>query len=439
MITAGIIYAVIFLPFTVPDESEHYLSAYRISNYITFNSDQFSDERLLIRSADLELFGKLRSSELTPEYYSLLAKNFRMFAQDKSASFIPAPSADGITIGYIAPAIGISLGRFFRLGALPTFYLGRFANLAVYVLLVWLAIKRIPYGKTALFAISALPTGIHLVSSYSCDALIIALAMLFIAEALYIRESPDRIKLKETILFAAAAVLLAASRLICFPILLAVFLIPFEKFGLHGKKASFVKAAVTVIAVVLLLLTLTGNITTPSPDVGASVRTSEAYSLSRALSHPIEFFGILMNTAYTNADYYASTLVGSHMVGTGSSVLPVFLWAPMLAALIFSFLRRKDDTAGSFSRSTRFWVFAVAAGACILIALSALFSRTPVDADVIRGIHGRFFIPLLPLLIVALRGSRITRPKNSDKRIILFCIYFNLLAPLFYFGQIFPA
>ena len=196
MITAGIIYAVIFLPFTVPDESEHYLSAYRISNYITFNSDQFSDERLLIRSADLELFGKLRSSELTPEYYSLLAKNFRMFAQDKSASFIPAPSADGITIGYIAPAIGISLGRFFRLGALPTFYLGRFANLAVYVLLVWLAIKRIPYGKTALFAISALPTGIHLVSSYSCDALIIALAMLFIAEALYIRESPDRIKLR---------------------------------------------------------------------------------------------------------------------------------------------------------------------------------------------------------------------------------------------------
>ena len=436
MITAGILYAVIFLPFTVPDESEHYLSAYRISNYITFNSDQFSDERLLIRSADLELFGKLRSNELTPEYYSLLAKNFHMFVQDKSASFIPSTVTDGTPIGYIAPAIGISLGRFFRLGALPTFYLGRFANLAAYVFIVWLAIKRIPYGKTALFAVSALPTGIHLVSSYSCDATVMALAMLFIAEVLCIRESTDRIKLREIIILTAVAVLLVTSRLICFPILLAVFLIPFDRFGLHGKKAVFARTAIAVIAAVLLLLTLTGNITAPS-DGGVSARTGETYSLLRAFSHPLEFFGILINTAYLNADYYASSLVGSHMVGTGSSVLPVFLWAPMLAVLAYSLLRRKGDLTGRFRPSTRFWVFGAAAGYCVLIALSALFSRTPVDADVIRGIHGRLFIPALPLLVIALRGSGITRPVNSDKRIILFCVYFNLLAPLFYFGQMF--
>ena len=438
MITAGIIYAIIFLPFTVPDEGEHYLSAYRISNYITFNTDQIGEERLLIRTADLQLIGQLRSNELTPQYYSLLAKNFSFFVSDKSASFIPAKFIGSAPVGYVASALGISIGRFFRLGALPTFYLGRFANLAAYIAMVWWAMKLIPYGKTALFVISALPMAIHLVSSYSYDYFVIALAILFVAQVLRMRETSGKIRARDIVFCFVIAALLAPSKLVYFPILLTIFLVPSEKFGLSGKKAALIKIGVVAAGVAFLLLMQMGKISTYMSD-GNSVSWSadEVYSISYALKHPMEFIRTLFNTVYHYTDYYASMLVGNHMVGTGSSVLPIFLWAPMLAVLFFSFLRRKDDGLGEFSPSARLRTGAVAVGTSILAALSMLFSWTPISSNVIRGMQGRYLLPVLPLLIVVLRGNKITRPRNSDKYIVFACVYFNLLAPLFYFGQLF--
>ena len=151
MIFAGVLYTAVFLPFTAPDEPSHYLSAYRVSNYLTLNFDQFGEERLLIRKADYELFASLRSTQLSPEYYSGIANGFEMFVSGAGASFIPAEFTCTAPFGYIASAFGIALGRMLHFGAIPTFYLGRMASLAVYILAVRFAIKRAPYGKTAFF------------------------------------------------------------------------------------------------------------------------------------------------------------------------------------------------------------------------------------------------------------------------------------------------
>ena len=438
MLTAGVIYAAVFLPFTIPDEGEHYLSAYRISNYITFNTDQIGEERLLIRSCDLELISRLRANALSPEYYSSLANNFQMFAADRSASFIPAKFIGSAPAGYIASALGISLGRALHLGALPTFYLGRFANLGLYTFAVWWAMKRIPYGKTALFVISAFPMVIHLVASYSYDFLVIALAMLFVSQVLYMREKPGKVSIPDIILCAVYSILLAPAKLVYFPILLLIFLVPSEKFGFSKKTAALIKCGIIAVGIAALLIMQLGKISTYMSD-GNSVSWSndEVYSVSHVLTHPLEFLRILFNTFYHYTDYYSSMIIGNHMDGTGGVILPVFLWSLMIPVTVFSFLRRKDEEPKALQRSTRFWCFVLFAGICILALLSMLFSWTPVSSNVIRGVQGRYFIPALPLLFLAMRGDKLLRPANSDKYIIFFCIYYNLLMPMVYFGQLF--
>lgn len=438
MITFGVIYAAVFLPFTIPDEGEHYLSAYRISNYITLNTQQFGDERLLIRTCDLELIGKLRANGLSPEYYSLLGRNFHMFAGDRSASFIPAKFIHSAPLGYIASAIGISLGRFFRLGAIPTFYLGRFANLALYTVAVWWAIKRMPYGKTALFVISALPMTLHLVVSYSYDYFVIALSMLFVSQALYMREKPGSVAAKDVVLCVIWGVLLAPAKLVYFPILLTIFLVPGEKFPFSKRKAAFVKTGIVIAGVAALLAVQLGSISNYMSD-GNSVSWSadEVYSVSRVLTHPAEFFRVIFNTVYHYTDYHTSMLIGNHMQGTGEGVLPIFMWAPIMLVAFFSFLRRGDeDEVKTLRPSSRLGVFLIAAAVCGMAALSMLFSWTPVSTNVIHGIQGRYYIPVLPLIAPAMRG-KLARPQNSDKYILFFFIYCNLLMPMVYFGQLF--
>ena len=214
MIVAGVLYTAVFLPFTVPDEPSHYLSAYRISNYMTFNFDQFGEERLLIRNADLELFASLRGTQLSPEYYKGIAGGFDMFVSGAGASYIPAEFASAAPLGYLASAFGIALGRMLHFGAIPTFYLGRIANLALYIIAVRFAIKRAPYGKTAFFVIASLPMAIQLAASYSYDSSATALALLLVSQVLYIREKPEKASVWDILLCALWAVLLAPSKLV---------------------------------------------------------------------------------------------------------------------------------------------------------------------------------------------------------------------------------
>ena len=438
MLTAGVIYALCFLPFTIPDEGEHYLSVYRLSNFFTFTKGQAGNKELIIRNVDYELVTGLRQNKLTPEYFSSLLQNFRMFADTGETTVMTAKFIESAPHGYIAAAIGVSLGRVLNLGAIPTFYLGRFANLTIYTFAVYWAIKRIPYGKTAVFVISASPILIHLFASYSYDYIIIALSIMFVAQVIHMREKEGSVTIKDLIICVLLAILLAPAKIVYFPILLAIFIVPNEKFGFSKKTAILIKLGIVGVGITALLIMQLGKISTYMGD-GNTVSWSEAevYSLSRAFRYPIEFIRMVANTAFGYTDYYASMMVGNHMDGTGAVTIPIFLWMPMLAVTFFSFLRRKDENKGVLSDWTRFFLFAVAAAVVAMSVISIMFSWTPITLNHIKGVQGRYFIPVLPLLFLAMRGRRILRPANSDKYIIYFCIYYNMLMPLVYFGSLF--
>lgn len=438
MLTAGVMYAVIFLPFTIPDEGEHYLSVYRLSNYFTFSKGQFGESQLLIRDVDRELVTQLRQNKLSAGYFASLASGFDMFADSNATSLMSAKFIESAPHGYIASALGIAFGRILRLGAIPTFYFGRFANLVVYTLAVYWSMKRIPYGKTALFVISASPMFIHLVASYSYDFIIVALAIMFVAQIIYMREKEGKVTVKDLIICAVISLLLAPAKMVYFPILLMIFLVPNEKFTFSRRTTLIMKSGVVAIGIALLLATQLGKITTYMGD-GNTIFWSEdvVYSISRAFTKPIEFIRILLNTVYRNTDYYASMMVANHMDGTGGVTVPAFLWVPMLAVTFYSFLRKRGDEKGVLPDWPRFFLFVIVAAVCAMSVLSILFSFTPISSTVVEGVQGRYFIPVLPVLILAMRGRRVLRSANSDKYIIMFCIYYNLLMPLVYIGTLF--
>lgn len=435
MLVTGVMYTAGFLPFLIPDEAAHYLSSYRISNYLTFNFKQAGSEELLIRAADAELYG-LRAEKLTPSYYHTLLHNFEFFAGGEMTA-IPAKFISSAPLGYVFSAVGIALGRLLHLGSLPTFYLGRLANLAVYTLAVWWCMKRIPYGKTALFAISAMPMTVHLVATYSYDFAVIAAAMLFVTQVLYMREKSGIITAWDIILCLIWGVILAPMKLVYFPIFFTVFLIPSEKFGRSKTAGFFIKCAVVASGILVLFIMQFGVI---AYNIGSGNECQwtdgELYSLKRFLTNPKESLRILMNTFISCTDFNLASMVGSYLC-KHQIVVPFFMWIPMLLMLIFSFIRRTDEKNGVLSFGNKLQTTFIGGGTALLIALSILFLWTPVTANHILGLQGRYFTPLLPLVFLILRGKALTRPENSDKYIVYFCFYYCHLMLLIYFGGIF--
>ena len=66
---------------------------------------------------------------------------------------------------------------------------------------------------------------------------------------------------------------------------------------------------------------------------------------------------------------------------------------------------------------------------CLLgvITLSLLLDFTPLNAEMVMGIQGRYFIPFLPIMVFCLRNSIIVLKKSIDKYLIVGIYFLNYL------------
>ena len=62
-----------------------------------------------------------------------------------------------------------------------------------------------------------------------------------------------------------------------------------------------------------------------------------------------------------------------------------------------------------------------------LITLSLMLDFTPINAKMVMGIQGRYFIPFLPIMVFCLRNSTIVLKKSIDKYLIVGIYFLNYL------------
>ena len=132
---------------------------------------------------------------------------------------------------YVPAILGVTAGRLMNLNGITTLYAGRFFMMFAYLLFAYLAIRKIPVGKAAMFLIVLSPVFIQQSCSYSYDALPIELSMWFVAELFSVLYEDRKIKRRDLIVMAILAFLLASCKAGTYiPECLLFFLIPKEKF-----------------------------------------------------------------------------------------------------------------------------------------------------------------------------------------------------------------
>lgn len=400
-------YMVLFAPVTVPDEQAHYISAYRMSNFFLFHWNQASAEGVLMRQADADFFGRFASSGMLDESkFITLIQSFSAFTNNTEMVPYGASVATSVPLGYLASAFGIALGRALHLGAVPVFYLGRMFNMAEFAFLMYFAVRRTPVAKNAFCVIALFPMTIHVAASYSYDGMVIGVSALLLAEILRMFYG-DAVTWKQMIYCFVLCAILAPSKMVYTPLICLVLLVPSDRFRTLCKRPWMLKCAM-ILAGILGLLVM--QLSTMSSYVGEGAAGSyiawadeEGYTLSWALGHIVNTIGVFLNTILQKTDYYVNTMLGSSL-GWFQLSVPQYFYLPF-AGLFLVGCMKKTSEPRQLPYGAKCWTFLMVAGSAMLILASMFLSWTPISSTVIEGVQGRYFLPLLPAVILLLRND----------------------------------
>lgn len=401
-------------PFSVPDEMHHYFSAHWLADCILGQASIFDSSSFPMRSDDVKLYYDYSSIYISGNSPQLVFDNFSWLCGDSSIEYIESMDfsiGSENVIAKVGQVAGILLARALGLGSFPLFYLGRLLSAACYVILVGMAYRIMPFAKDALGMVALLPMSLHLAGSFSYDPGIIGLTFVLCALLFKMCFSEGVLRKRDIGYLILVVVLLAPCKIIYTASLFFLFFIPSSKFG--SKKVSvLIKASVLFGALVSMMLVRSATFSGLS-DAGSSVgyrgeESGEFFTMAKLLDDPLSAIAIYVRTIDGSGDFYWKTMLGYSLGWFQDSLrFPAFFVFAYMIIAAYSIQRDSNDGA-IVPFGLRMGCIAVFCAVLFGAMSSMLLGWTFVDEDTIQGVQGRYLLPVLPLLIIACRSSRLS-------------------------------
>jgi uncharacterized membrane protein len=184
----GLTLIILIPPFQSPDEDMHYLSAAAISggHFFCNNGNLLVNTRYLnlVNQMDVKRIAFNPSQKFNPKIlFNYNEVNPGGINKNVNVASIFCYQNQ---MGHIIPATAIKFADILGLNTLAGFYMARLFSLLAALLIIFYAIKVIPFGKNVIAVTVLLPMTINQISSVTYDALLIPLTMLFTALVLYL-------------------------------------------------------------------------------------------------------------------------------------------------------------------------------------------------------------------------------------------------------------
>jgi hypothetical protein len=288
------------------------------------------------------------------------------------------------------------LGLSLQLPALVVYYACRLAGLFSYLILSWLAVRLIPYGKWLLAILIVSPMAVFQASTISADTISNGIAFFFIGATLAIAVR-QQVGWKEWLLqLGLLALLLAGKVNLIFLGLLPFLLIPPSRF-----RMKYGVALLGACALVLVLIEVVGwNAVAYSRFTRALEGADPRAQLEFILADALRFVRVITQDVWTNTPAYMRGWVGVY--GYNYWPVPALTYLLYPASVAVALRIRKDETAPD--RRTRWILVGLFALGFLLTIVSLYVAFTPARSLYVAGVQGRYFTVVMPLLFLAACG-----------------------------------
>lgn len=413
-----ILYSVYRPPFFAPDEFNHFLRAYQLSEGKLRPEKQNNrvgaelPKSLGVAHGMVKPYSYL---ELFTYDHTVTKKLFDIPLEPEQRIFYDFPNTALYSI-FPAFVYAIPIAVLKTAGAsIGVIYYG--SKLAVFLFLVWimqLAIKRMPFHKWTLAVLLSLPMNAYLMNAVSGDPITTALVVLLIAlflEAIFI-ESVISTKKVFTIALILLTILLGKTVYVCVIALLP--LIPIERFGSRRRKYLTILALCSFAAIITMVLQsqIEKNFV-PFKDYNPDYATINFIASDTDLlkqkeyiaTHKVELAESILTTIKDKHPFYVQSFIS----GIGITIDVLINYKPaLLALLILCLIAFTEKTTVRLLLWQRLYFVFVAFVAVAAIFYSQYLIWTPVGSDHVDGVQGRYFYPIAPLFLTVF-ANRLNR------------------------------
>jgi uncharacterized membrane protein len=408
----GLALVVVTPPFGSPDEQIHLARAYLISEGHFRVPGQAPGTEAFVPRSIAVLFKRMAHSKParppTTFRASELSRTLRQPLNPESRVQAGYLGAHG-PVAYAPQALAVFLARIPEASPALLMYLGRLSNLLAYLVAGTLAIAWAPLRKWALCLLLLAPMPLAQAASLSADAPTNALAVLFTA-AVWRRlfGQPPRIGRFEQVFLVLASALFALTKPGYWPLAALVLLIPRSRFRDRRERLLLCSAVLLAALLPSLLWLLDARSVEPVP---ASPDTDPEEQLLFILRSPIGYLRIALCTLAGGWVDYARTLVG--VLGHLNIPLPGALYLVYPLALVAAAMADPRDPE-ELSPWRRIALAAIALACVGCVFTMAYLGWNPVGAATISGVQGRYFVPVLPLALLALPAAGGRLPQGAQ-------------------------
>lgn len=435
----GMIFSFMTPAYTISDERTHIDTVYIVSNRIMGINDEPGPLRAYRRACDVDT-SIANTMPVTVQRYRAAATELFGSAQTGAANrsagkeLIPAYSRNAITnvpmLCYVPAALGFTAARLLGRNLITMIMFARWFNLIACVLIIWTALRRMPYGAACLAVIALFPKTLQMMASCSYDGMIIAGAFLFIAYALAAVCEDSYSIIDLMVLFLSGFYVASCKGGVFLPVLCLVFMIPFAAKGRSVSKKkqkiwTWIILAIPGSAVLLFVFKyvrrVLGLLGRDSSVATAALGSRKVYSLSDFVHSPLKLVRIFINTIAVRGDGLIGELVGKNLSQRWYLVY-AFIALALLGVLNRKLSGRTDErnaqtaegNSGRLRTGGKVWIFFLAVCSTALIFLSMLVAFTSKGMGYIEGLQGRYFLPVAPLVFLAADNNAIRRDGFSD-------------------------
>lgn len=477
VLVLGILFSMVLPPYSAPDEQFHINQSFTLAStiynpYLPIAKSQIHSS--LRRPSDVDL--TVQDAETNVFTWQHIAKNFFTKNSDPfthTRDFDEYQVDSSYTMYWIS-AFGVLVGFLLRFGFIPTLFLGRLTNLVFFAFLSSYAVKKAPVAKSIFAVCALLPMTLHLAASYSRDSNLLAFTFLFVALILNLAfGKQETLSWKQLALPCIIGLLIAPSKIVYFPLMALVCLIPAKRLG---NRSKWIKSGFVTLCLAAFLFSAGGRVilndfingttqiaagvqdtentlettveesetptadfadasestmlqdnelTVTEPETSAEPQqTSEGttipvedgicYTLPYILSHPLDTAELLIRSVITHGDHYVKSLIGGSLSYFNPGVEISWSWVMLLCVVLV--LAWLQPCAIELPLWVKSLCLAIALACCGLAVLGCV-SWTPTYYTTIYGLQGRYFLPVLPLLLLA-RPRSFTLQNNCTRGLV---------------------
>ena len=395
------LYALLVPPFQTFDENQHLYRAWQISSF-SLIGERHGRQSGAVLPAGLAPATLQQIGSLVPQGHRLIIRRpaAEMFALNTpvgndgphiffdffgAVTYPPATYIPQVGAIWIGNALGLSVEWIVRLG--------RLINATVCIALIACAMRQLPFGRPIMLIVALLPPTASAAASFGQDALIIGASLLLTAIGLNVVAT--RRWSTGSIAIAGVSAMLTISKLVYLPLAgVAAFPKPPQT-----SWWRWLRVPVLIVAASAALLAAWMHVA-----ASAAVSTTRSWMPSVAeqaawiLAHPLSYAALLGRTGLV---WTATGWLKIYSFGD-STIPPIWSAAIFGTAALFLAMLNGDSKAAELTLRRRAWLMCLVMATSLLMATVFFLTGTPQGAVIVYGIQGRYFIPVLPILCMAL-------------------------------------